>query len=324
MELGWVHLLGYLSWNNRTWAWRTRSPCSRFLVKNFFTKSKGQLLMLRLQVLGNLIPWLKLNTESKQPNSLTWIFRVQEANNASHTSNLTISWSCRNGEHSLPCFGHHHQGAGLPTPTEESHSWPPPTTILILCHGQASNNQEAEAHCCILSTDPSHSSGILLCISSLADKANTRRSLAQMSSLWLHEAMIYWRCHWKPSYGYSQTALLLRKAAQRAQGSRGSKTRLPTLPTIKAAIVSSGFSPWNPLIGYVGMVQSCLMGGLDQTLGSIPLLRGWSDTGTGFLERWSMPQACQCWRGIWTMPLTTCFDFWSALQLSGSWTRWSL
>ena len=28
--------------------------------------------------------------------------------------------------------------------------------------------------------------------------------------------------------------------------------------------------------------------------------RGWSNTVTGFLERWSMSQACQCLRGIWT------------------------
>ncbi|KAK4824315.1 hypothetical protein QYF61_013060 [Mycteria americana] len=54
-------------------------------------------------------------------------------------------------------------------------------------------------------------------------------------------------------------------------------------------------------------------GDLDWTLGSISLPRGWSNTGTGFLERWSMPQACQCLRGIWTMPLITHFNFWSAL-----------
>jgi len=35
----------------------------------------------------------------------------------------------------------------------------------------------------------------------------------------------------------------------------------------------------------------------------------------------SMPQACQCFRGIWTMPLISCFNFWSALKGSGSWTR---
>lgn len=30
------------------------------------------------------------------------------------------------------------------------------------------------------------------------------------------------------------------------------------------------------------------------------LTTGWSNTGTGFLKRWSMPQACQCLRGVWT------------------------
>jgi len=62
-------------------------------------------------------------------------------------------------------------------------------------------------------------------------------------------------------------------------------------------------------------------GGLDLTLGSIFLPRGWSNPGIGFLERWSMPQACRCLRGIWTMPFKTCFNFWSALKWSGSWTR---
>jgi len=43
-------------------------------------------------------------------------------------------------------------------------------------------------------------------------------------------------------------------------------------------------SPWDPGVGHVGMIQSCARGGLDWTLGSISLLRGWSSTGTGFLE----------------------------------------
>ena len=34
----------------------------------------------------------------------------------------------------------------------------------------------------------------------------------------------------------------------------------------------------------------CARGGLDWTLRNTSLLRGWSNTGTGFLERWSMPQ----------------------------------
>ncbi|KAK4818523.1 LOW QUALITY PROTEIN: hypothetical protein QYF61_014359 [Mycteria americana] len=33
-----------------------------------------------------------------------------------------------------------------------------------------------------------------------------------------------------------------------------------------------------------------------------------------FPGRWSMPQACQCLRGIWTMPLRTRFNFCSALK----------
>ncbi|KAK4832291.1 hypothetical protein QYF61_021690 [Mycteria americana] len=57
-------------------------------------------------------------------------------------------------------------------------------------------------------------------------------------------------------------------------------------------------SPWYPVIGCVGMVQSCTRGGLDWTLGSIYLPRGWSHTGTGFLKRWSMPQACHGTNGI--------------------------
>ncbi|KAK4823865.1 hypothetical protein QYF61_007621 [Mycteria americana] len=34
----------------------------------------------------------------------------------------------------------------------------------------------------------------------------------------------------------------------------------------------------------------------------------WTGIGTGFLERWLMPYACHCLRGIWTMPLTICFN----------------
>ena len=70
----------------------------------------------------------------------------------------------------------------------------------------------------------------------------------------------------------------------------------------------------------MGIVQSCTRGGLVWTLGSISSLRGWSNTGTDFLEMCWMPQACQCLRGIWTMPLI----FWSALKWSSIWTRWSL
>ena len=60
--------------------------------------------------------------------------------------------------------------------------------------------------------------------------------------------------------------------------------------------------------------SSCIRGGVDWTLGSISLPRGWSNTGTVLLGRWSMPQACQFLRGIWTMPLITRFNFWSPLK----------
>lgn len=53
-------------------------------------------------------------------------------------------------------------------------------------------------------------------------------------------------------------------------------------------------SPWDPGTGLVGMVQSCGRGDSDLILGSISLTRGWSNAETGFLERWSMPHACQC------------------------------
>lgn len=51
--------------------WGTRNSCWRFLVQIFLTKSKVQLLILRVQFLRNLIPLLKLNTERRQPSPLT-------------------------------------------------------------------------------------------------------------------------------------------------------------------------------------------------------------------------------------------------------------
>jgi len=53
-------------------------------------------------------------------------------------------------------------------------------------------------------------------------------------------------------------------------------------------------SPWYPLIEHMGLIQSCTSGGLND----ISLPKGQSDARTGFLERWWMPQACQCSRGI--------------------------
>lgn len=77
------------------------------------------------------------------------------------------------------------------------------------------------------------------------------------------------------------------------------------------------FSPCNLEMGCVGMAQSCSSAGSDWTLGNIS-----SNSGTGALGRWSMPQACQCFRGVWTLPLTALT--WLAWNWSGSWTRWLL
>ena len=66
---------------------------------------------------------------------------------------------------------------------------------------------------------------------------------------------------------------------------------------------------WNPGIGRVGTAQSRPGGGRDWTRGGISLPRGWSEPGTGFLERRSMPQASQGFGGVWTVPLRTCFNF---------------
>jgi len=43
------------------------------------------------------------------------------------------------------------------------------------------------------------------------------------------------------------------------------------------------------------------------TLGNISLPRAWWNAGTSFLERRSMPQACKCLRGVWTMHLKVWF-----------------
>jgi len=64
----------------------------------------------------------------------------------------------------------------------------------------------------------------------------------------------------------------------------------------------------------MGMVQNCSRGrfrlDIKKYFFTERVIKHW----TGFLERWSIPEACQCLRAIWTMPLTTGFNFWSALN----------
>jgi len=68
--------------------------------------------------------------------------------------------------------------------------------------------------------------------------------------------------------------------------------------------------PLGTVTGHTAMAQSCAKGGSDWTRGSISS-RVWSNPGAGFLKSWSIPQACQCLRGILRMLLITCFSFWS-------------
>lgn len=91
----------------------------------------------------------------------------------------------------------------------------------------------------------------------------------------------------------------------------------------RGGVMSS--SPWIQVTGCTGRAQAASRRS-ERTLGRcISLLRGWSKTWTGFLERWSIsPWTCHCLRGIWTMPFTTCFKFWWALNSPGCWTRWLL
>lgn len=61
--------------------------------------------------------------------------------------------------------------------------------------------------------------------------------------------------------------------------------------------------------GQMKMVQSSARGSLYLRLGSFSLLSVWSATGTDYLQRWPMPEASQCLRGLYTMLLTTFFIF---------------
>ena len=71
-----------------------------------------------------------------------------------------------------------------------------------------------------------------------------------------------------------------------------------------------------------GNSTSCVMAGSDWTSGKKFLLGEWSNTVTGFLERWLIFPICHCSRGFWPMPSVISFNFCS--DRSGSWTHWPL
>lgn len=71
-----------------------------------------------------------------------------------------------------------------------------------------------------------------------------------------------------------------------------------------------------PVMGHIGMVQSCAMGGL----GLIFLPREWSNAVTVSWRTGWHSQLVNVLRGISTMPLITHCSFWAALKWSDSWT----
>lgn len=54
--------------------------------------------------------------------------------------------------------------------------------------------------------------------------------------------------------------------------------------------------------GRMGMVQICAWGGSGWVLGKISVIWEWSNTGTGFLQRWLMLHVYQCSRDNWKQP----------------------
>lgn len=77
-----------------------------------------------------------------------------------------------------------------------------------------------------------------------------------------------------------------------------------------------------PVTRHVGTDWSWTKGDLDQTSRDLSSPRWWSNTGSGYLEKWSMFQIWQCLSAFGHCSLTTHFNFWSALNWSDSWTGW--
>jgi len=67
-------------------------------------------------------------------------------------------------------------------------------------------------------------------------------------------------------------------------------------------------SPWDPEIRRVGMAQSCARGGLDWTLGSISLPRGWVKHWNRLLREVANAPSLSVFKRLWTTPLTTRFN----------------
>lgn len=76
-----------------------------------------------------------------------------------------------------------------------------------------------------------------------------------------------------------------------------------------------------PMTELMSKAQSCAREDLNWMQRNISIPQRWSNIGTSFLSK---PRAYHSLRGIWTVPSTTSFNFWLALNCSGSWTRWLL
>lgn len=65
-------------------------------------------------------------------------------------------------------------------------------------------------------------------------------------------------------------------------------------------------------------------GGSDRTQEAVLYWEGVQAPEQSPLGDGDCPKPCQCLRGIWTLPLRTCFNWWSGLNWSCTWSAWSL
>ena len=78
-------------------------------------------------------------------------------------------------------------------------------------------------------------------------------------------------------------------------------------------------SSWEPTVGCLGKVQTFKERIRLGIRNFFFLPWGWSNTVTGFIERWLMPHAWQCSRDIWAMP-SAFLNILLALKWLGSWS----